>query len=169
MAVLLLLGLGLAACGDDENDGGSGRAADTPARTSDQTETTPPDNTDLSVKPEVTVPAGSPPARLRKRDVVKGKGPAAKSGDMVTMHYVGVSFSTGQQFDASWDSGAPYGPFPLGAGGVIPGWDQGIVGMRQGGRRELVIPPELAYGAQGQGAIGPNETLIFMVDLVKLN
>ena len=84
------------------------------------------------------------------------------------MQYVGVSFSNGEQFDASWDTGAPFGPFQLGTGQVIPGWDKGIVGMRKGGRRKLVIPPELAYGSTGQGPIAPNETLIFVVDLVSI-
>jgi peptidylprolyl isomerase len=80
---------------------------------------------------------------------------------------VGVAFSTGEQFDASWDRGQPL-TFRLGAGRVIKGWDRGIAGMREGGRRKLVIPPELAYGSQGQGPIGPNETLIFVVDLVAI-
>ena len=102
------------------------------------------------------------------RDIVKGKGPKAKAGDTLTMQYVGVAWSNGQQFDASWDAGQPF-PFQLGAGMVIPGWDQGMVGMQKGGRRLLVIPPDLGYGAQGAGdAIGPNETLVFVVDLVEI-
>ncbi len=120
------------------------------------------------MKPVIEKPAGSPPRKLVKEDIVKGKGPAAKKGDSVTMQYVGVSFSNGEQFDASWDTGAPFGPFQLGTGQVIPGWDKGIVGMRKGGRRKLVIPPELAYGSTGQGPIAPNETLIFVVDLVSI-
>ena len=114
-------------------------------------------------------PSGSPPSKLVVEDIVKGKGRAAKKGDKVTMQYVGVAFSTGEEFDASWDTGAPLPPFQLGAGAVIPGWDKGIVGMRVGGRRKLVIPPELAYGTAGPGPpIGPNETLIFVVDLVEV-
>jgi peptidylprolyl isomerase len=97
-----------------------------------------------------------------------GKGKRAKKGDEVTVQYVGVSFSTGQQFDASWDSGQPF-PFTLGAGMVIPGWDRGVAGMREGGRRMLTIPPDLAYGTAGSPpAIGPDETLIFVVDMVEV-
>ena len=155
----------LVACGDDDK----GDSSSTPASDSTPQQTaTQPDLTDTSVKPVVPKPAGSPPRRLEKEDIVKGKGPRAKAGDSVTMHYVGIAFSTGEQFDASWDNGAPFGPFQLGSGQVIAGWDRGIVGMRKGGRRELVIPPELAYGSQGQGPIGPNETLIFVVDLLAI-
>ena len=113
-------------------------------------------------------PTGSPPRKLVTEDIVKGKGRAAKAGDSVTVQYVGVSFSTGEQFDASWDIGQPFN-FPLGAGQVIPGWDKGIAGMRPGGRRVLTIPPELAYGAEGfPPDIAPNETLVFVVDLVSI-
>ena len=161
----LVAALVLVACGDDDK----GDSSSTPASDSTPQQTaTQPDLTDTSVKPVVPKPAGSPPRRLEKEDIVKGKGPRAKAGDSVTMHYVGVAFSTGEQFDASWDNGAPFGPFQLGSGQVIAGWDRGIVGMRKGGRRELVIPPELAYGSQGQGPIGPNETLIFVVDLLAI-
>jgi peptidylprolyl isomerase len=171
---LLVLALGLVACGSDES-GDDSSSADTPALdatvdsgddTGTQTEAANPKDT--SVKPVIDKPAGSPPRHLVKEDIVKGKGPAAKKGDSVTMQYVGVSFSNGEQFDASWDTGAPFGPFQLGTGQVIPGWDKGIVGMRKGGRRKLVIPPELAYGSTGQGPIAPNETLIFVVDLVSI-
>jgi peptidylprolyl isomerase len=161
----LIAAVALVACGDDgEDSSSSAPASDTTA----QQTATEPDLTDTSVKPVVPKPAGSPPRRLEKEDIVKGKGPRAKPGDSVTMHYVGIAFSTGEQFDASWDNGAPFGPFQLGSGQVIEGWDRGIVGMRKGGRRELVIPPELAYGSQGQGPIGPNETLIFVVDLLAI-
>jgi peptidylprolyl isomerase len=119
-------------------------------------------------KPKVPAPKGDPPAELVVRDIVAGKGPEAQAGDTLTMQYVGLSWSTGRQFDASWDRGEPF-PFQLGAGMVIQGWDQGMVGMRKGGRRLLVIPPELGYGAQGAGdAIGPNETLVFAVDLLEI-
>jgi peptidylprolyl isomerase len=161
----LIAALALVACGDDgEDDSPSGPASDT---TTQQTAAQP-DLADTSAKPVVPKPAGSPPRRLEKEDIVKGKGPPAKAGDSVTMQYVGIAFSTGEQFDASWDNGAPFGPFQLGSGQVIEGWDRGIVGMRKGGRRELTIPPELAYGSQGQGPIGPNETLIFVVDLLAI-
>jgi peptidylprolyl isomerase len=122
----------------------------------------------FDTKPTVTVPTGAPPSVLQSSDLITGTGPAVTSSDTVTVQYVGVAWSTGKQFDASWDdgSGAPV-TFPL--SGVIPGWTQGLVGMKVGGRRELVIPPSLAYGAQGQGPVGPNETLIFIVDLHKID
>jgi peptidylprolyl isomerase len=123
---------------------------------------------DTSKKPPIPKPAGTPPASLVKRDIVVGKGPAAKAGDTVSVQYVGVSWSTGKEFDASWNRGQAFS-FPLGAGQVIRGWDEGVAGMRVGGRRELVIPPELAYGPTGSPpAVGPNETLIFVVDLQKI-
>jgi peptidylprolyl isomerase len=160
----------LAACGDDdESSGGSSQAAEPPAET---TETSPSAQRealkDTSSKPEIPRPTGSPPRRIAKEDIVMGKGPAAKPGDVLTVHYAGVSFSTGEEFDASWNSGQPYS-FRLGGGDVIAGWDKGLVGMKKGGRRILTIPPEQAYGAQGSPpAIGPNETLVFVVDLVDL-
>jgi len=122
---------------------------------------------DMGAKPDVPQPTGTPPEELGTDDVVVGEGAAAKPGDHVTVHYVGVSFSNGTQFDSSWDRGAPF-DFPLGAGRVIKGWDFGVTGMREGGRRTLVIPPELGYGARGMGPIAPNETLVFVVDLVKV-
>jgi peptidylprolyl isomerase len=95
-------------------------------------------------------------------------GKPAKAGDQVTVQYVGISFLNGRQFDASWDRGEPF-QFQLGAGSVIPGWDQGVEGMKVGGRRQLVIPPDLAYGPQGSPpTIGPNETLVFVIDLLSV-
>ena len=124
--------------------------------------------TDLEHKPRIAKPTGSTPPTLVIKDLVIGKGRTAASGDTVTVQYVGVSFSNGKQFDASWGKGQPF-TFPLGQGQVIQGWDQGIVGMKIGGRRELVIPPDLGYGATGQeGSILPNETLVFVVDLEKI-
>ena len=117
-------------------------------------------------RPEIEFPEGQPPTALAVTDEIVGDGPEASSGTTVTAHYVGVAFSTGEEFDASWNRGEPL-RFQLGVGQVIPGWDQGISGMRVGGRRRLVIPPALAYGKRGAGGtIGPNETLIFVVDLV---
>lgn len=117
-------------------------------------------------KPEIDFPEGEPPAELQILDEIEGTGPAALAGQTVSAHYVGVAFSSGEEFDASWNRGRPL-DFRLGVGQVIPGWDQGIAGMKVGGRRRLVIPPHLAYGTRGAGgAIGPNETLIFVVDLV---
>jgi peptidylprolyl isomerase len=117
-------------------------------------------------KPEVTIPDGPPPTKLVIEDLVVGTGAEATSGRYVLVHYVGVAWSTKKQFDASWDSGQPL-PFQLGTGGVIPGWDQGVLGMKVGGRRKLTIPPDLAYGAGGYPPdIGPNETLVFVIDLL---
>ena len=120
-------------------------------------------------RPDVDRPEGPPPTELEITDVSVGDGAEAASGDVVSVHYVGVSHSTGQEFDASWNRGEPL-RFPLGAGRVIPGWDQGVAGMRVGGRRKLVIPPQLAYGDRGAGeVIKPGETLVFVVDLVGVN
>ncbi len=117
-------------------------------------------------KPVVTIPNSVPPADLVKKDLKVGEGPEATAGQQVSVHYVGVAWSNGQQFDASWDRNDPF-EFKLGGGQVIGGWDQGVAGMKVGGRRELTIPPHLGYGARGAGgAIGPNETLVFVVDLL---
>lgn len=119
-------------------------------------------------KPEIDFPGGEPPAELEIKDIWEGDGPVAKAGDTVSVHYVGVAFSTGEEFDASWNSGAPL-RFQLGAGRVIAGWDQGVQGMKVGGRRQLVIPAHLAYGDRGAGSrIAPGETLIFVCDLVSV-
>jgi peptidylprolyl isomerase len=121
---------------------------------------------DRPTKPIVTVPAEPAPTELVSIDHVVGEGAEAVAGKMVRVHYVGVSWSSGAQFDASWDRRDPF-EFPLGAGHVIGGWDQGVQGMRVGGRRELRIPPHLGYGSRGAGnVIKPNETLIFVVDLL---
>lgn len=117
-------------------------------------------------KPEVDVPAGPAPTDLQITDLVVGDGAEARRGSNVEVHYVGVAHSNGKQFDASWDRGSTFS-FPLGGGRVIQGWDLGVEGMKIGGRRKLVIPPHLGYGARGAGsAIKPNETLIFVVDLI---
>jgi peptidylprolyl isomerase len=117
-------------------------------------------------KPEVDFPGGEPPTELEISDIWQGDGAVAKAGDTVQVHYVGVAYSTGEEFDASWSRGAPL-EFRLGVGQVIAGWDQGVQGMRVGGRRQLIIPPRLAYGDRGAGgSIGPGETLIFVCDLV---
>jgi peptidylprolyl isomerase len=122
--------------------------------------------TPAATKPEVTVPKGKPPKELVVEDLEKGTGATAEAGRQVTVHYVGVSKLNGRQFDASWDRGEPF-TFQLGAGGVIQGWDEGVEGMKVGGRRMLVIPPDLAYGPDGSPpAIGPNETLVFVIDLL---
>jgi peptidylprolyl isomerase len=119
-------------------------------------------------KPEIEFPGGEPPVDLQITDIWEGDGPVATAGADVQVHYVGVAYSTGEEFDASWNRGAPL-EFRLGTGRVIAGWDQGLQGMKVGGRRQLVIPPGLAYGDRGAGqAIAPGETLIFVCDLVSV-
>jgi peptidylprolyl isomerase len=117
-------------------------------------------------KPEVDFPGGEPPKQLEVTDIWEGDGKVARAGDTVQVHYVGVAYSTGEEFDASWNRGEPL-EFRLGIGQVIAGWDQGVQGMKVGGRRQLVIPPDLAYGNRGAAnVIAPGETLIFVCDLV---
>jgi peptidylprolyl isomerase len=119
-----------------------------------------------TTKPEIDFPEGAAPTDLVIEDLVVGDGAEAKAGDSISAHYVGVAHSTGEEFDASWSRGAPL-DFRLGVGQVIKGWDDGIAGMKVGGRRKLTIPASLAYGDRGAGgAIKPGETLIFVVDLV---
>ena len=119
-------------------------------------------------KPEIDFPDGPPPADLEVTEITEGDGKEASAGNTVSVHYVGVAHSTGEEFDASWNRGAPL-DFRLGIGQVISGWDQGVQGMKVGGRRRLVIPPHLAYGERGAGGvIGPGETLIFVVDLLEV-
>jgi peptidylprolyl isomerase len=119
-------------------------------------------------RPEIDFPGGEPPAELQITDIWEGDGGEAKPGDTVKVHYVGVAYSTGEEFDASWNRGDPL-QFKLGVGQVIVGWDQGVQGMKVGGRRQLIIPPGLAYGDRGAGnSIAPGETLIFVCDLVSI-
>jgi peptidylprolyl isomerase len=124
---------------------------------------------DTNEKPQVDVPTGQTPSyQLEIDDIVEGDGEEARSGQIVEVHYVGVSWSSGEEFDSSWDRGKTF-KFGLGKGDVIPGWDQGVAGMKVGGRRRLTIPPMLAYGKRGvPPVIGPDETLVFVVDLVGL-
>jgi peptidylprolyl isomerase len=120
----------------------------------------------MTDKPEIDFPDGPPPSDLEVTDLTEGSGAEATAGSTVSVHYVGVAHSTGEEFDASYDRGAPL-DFRLGVGQVISGWDQGVQGMKVGGRRKLVIPPHLGYGDRGAGgAIKPGETLIFVVDLL---
>ncbi len=123
-----------------------------------------------NAKPEVEIPSDqSPSDQLELEDIDVGSGEEAVPGRLVEVHYVGVSWRTGNQFDASWDRGDTF-RFQLGSGNVIAGWDQGVAGMRVGGRRRLTIPPSLAYGSRGAGAaIGPDETLVFVVDLISVS
>jgi len=176
IALLAVGALGLGACGEDE--GGDAALepaipANIPTATTGSTSTTGSPfkpasikvSKDTKKKPTITKPSGDPPAELVTKDVVVGKGAAAQTGDNLEMHYLGAHFD-GEQFEASWDSDQPF-TFTLGEGKVIAGWDQGIVGMKAGGRRLLVIPAELAYADVGSGTIKPGETLIFVVDLRK--
>ena len=120
----------------------------------------------MSDKPDVTIPDGAPPSDLEIDDITVGDGPEAAAGQKVDVHYVGVAWSTGEQFDASWDRGQTFS-FGLGGGQVIQGWDKGVAGMKVGGRRKLTIPPAMGYGDRGAGgAIKPGETLVFVVDLL---
>lgn len=117
-------------------------------------------------RPEIDFIDGPPPADLVVTDEKIGEGEQAGHGNTVACHYVGVAHASGEEFDASWNRGEPLS-FRLGSGQVIPGWEQGVMGMRVGGRRKLVIPPHLAYGDRGAGGvIKPGETLVFVVDLV---
>ncbi|MFB8400533.1 FKBP-type peptidyl-prolyl cis-trans isomerase [Streptomyces sp. NPDC055912] len=117
-------------------------------------------------KPLIDVPEGAPPTELTVRDLVVGDGPEAKPGNVVQVHYVGVTFASGKEFDASWDRGQPF-KFAVGGGRVIKGWDRGIRGMRVGGRREIIVPPRLGYGKQSPSPLIPaGSTLVFVVDLL---
>jgi peptidylprolyl isomerase len=163
---LAALALTAAGCGD----GGEKTASytvDAPPSSSAEPASDAPAPAAAKDEPKVRVPAGDPPKQLETRDIKEGTGPAAKKGDAVLMNYVGVAYSTKKKFDSSYD-GDPL-PVTLGEGGVIAGWDEGIPGMKVGGRRELIIPPGKAYGAQGfPPDIGPDETLVFIVDLVEI-
>ena len=157
-------------CGDSGGAEESPATVDEPAPAEQaQTEEAPPEVTgELAKKPKIAKQSGPAPKKLVKKDLIVGKGQTAKSGDSLTMQYVGVLYDNGKQFDASWDSGQAF-EFELGGGMVIPGWDEGIVGMKVGGRRQLTIPPEKAYGDQGQPPdIPPNSTLVFVVDLIDI-
>jgi peptidylprolyl isomerase len=173
LALLAALALALAACGGDDEQAAEPAAsqpppADTQAAAQDQATASGEISKDLKEKPAIPKPQGDPPAELESEDIVKGDGRTARKGDNVTVQYVGVNFSNGQEFDASWNTGQPF-TFTLGTGQVIPGWDEGVQGMKVGGRRKLTIPPDLAYGPQGSPpVIGPNETLVFVIDLQKV-
>jgi peptidylprolyl isomerase len=165
----LLAATALGACGNDD-DGETAATAEGQAETTEEPSPSALREAleDTSSRPVIPKPTGAPPRRLVKEDIVKGKGRPAQRGDTLTVDYVGVAFSSGEEFDASWDRGRPV-KFPLGAGREIEGWDRGLVGMRKGGRRALTIPPELAYGTAGYPpAIAPNETLIYVVDAVAI-
>jgi len=149
LAVIVIV-VAVAGGGDDGEGGGTATA-------------------DPGSRPEVEVPQGDPPTELVVEDLEEGEGREVEAGDAIGVQYVGVLAENGREFDASWQGDSPGQPFEftLGAGEVIPGWDEGVEGMKVGGRRRLVIPPDLAYGPQGQPPdIGPNATLVFVIDLV---
>jgi peptidylprolyl isomerase len=158
-AVCALLAIaGCGSSGDSSSSTGSTSESSTPAKSEG--------STNLNKKPKVEVPSGPAPKKLTENEIVEGDGAEAKSGDEVTVQYVGVGYESGEEFDSSWSRSEPFS-FMLGAGQVIPGWDQGVAGMKVGGRRELIIPSGLAYGPTGSPpVIGPNETLIFVIDLL---
>ncbi len=190
LAVLSASALGLAGCSSSPSTSPSSTsttsttgvtASTTPSTTGTTTSTTSPSSTTAvapvqvpspagtsGTKPTLTVPPGAPPTQLESTDLIVGSGPVAKPGDNVTVQYVLATYSTRKVIQASWDS-QPF-TFVLGQGQVIQGWDQGVVGMQAGGRRELIIPPSLGYGPVARGAgIAANDTLVFMVDLLKIN
>lgn len=162
--LLLIIGaclaLLVAGCGSDSSTTSSSTAGSTEeASAPKESEAT------KKTKPKVSVPDGAPPKQLVTNDLEEGSGAEAKAGDEITVQYVGVNYKTGKEFDSSWSRNEPF-TFTLGEGLVIPGWENGFEGMKVGGRRELVIPPELGYGSTGSPpAIPPNETLVFVVDL----
>jgi peptidylprolyl isomerase len=126
------------------------------------------DNSDLATKPVIEAGEGDPPTEVVTEDIVEGEGPGAKEGDTLTVQYVGALFETAEEFDASWDRGEPF-DVTLGQGQVIQGWEQGLIGMKAGGRREIIIPSELGYGSTGSPpTIPPDAALIFIVDLEKI-
>jgi FKBP-type peptidyl-prolyl cis-trans isomerase len=179
-ACFALLGAaGLTACGSSKAPGvqlapsaGATEASVTAAPTTSTstaatpTATTPKPPSPLSKKPAVAVPSGPAPKTLVVKDLITGTGPQAKPGSNITVNYVGVLYKGGKEFDSSWKRNQTF-PFTLGRGSVIPGWDKGLVGMKVGGRRELIIPADLAYGKSGSPpTIPPNAALVFVVDLL---
>jgi peptidylprolyl isomerase len=170
VALCIALAIAVAGCGGgSDSSTGSGESTESVASTSSteaSKESTESTKAGEKTKPTVTVPKGISPNNFATKEVEEGTGATAKSGDEVTVQYVGVGYDSEEEFDSSWSRNEPLS-FTLGAGKVIKGWEQGIEGMKVGGRRELLIPGNLAYGAEGSPPkIGPNETLIFMIDLL---
>jgi len=165
------LALAVAGCGGGDDSSNSSAESSASSESSTGSSTSSDESGEGAVvgktKPKVTVPKGAPPKELEIKEIEEGSGAEAKAGDEVSVQYAGVGYESGKEFDSSWSRNAEPFTFGLGAGQVIPGWDQGVEGMKVGGRRELIIPPELAYGEAGSPpAIGPNETLIFVIDLL---
>jgi peptidylprolyl isomerase len=180
-AALAVLALGAAGCGSNTKPSAADKYA---AQAEQQAKTQPkpqaptapvaqkvqpgPGEGDINTKPKIPPQTGNPPTKLVAQDLIVGTGPEAKDGDQVSVQYVGVLFKGGKEFDSSWKRNQPF-DFTIGGGQVIQGWDQGVVGMKVGGRRRLIIPADLAYGAQGQPGIPANSPLVFDVDLKKIN
>lgn len=173
-AALLIAGCGSSSSSSTitvgaENSGDNAliKATETSAKKTESTATAKtPTSGALSKEPKVTPPSGPAPSKLEIKDLITGTGAEAKAGETVTVNYVGVLYKGGKEFDASWKRNEPFS-FALGKGQVIAGWDQGVVGMKVGGRRELIIPSELAYKAKGSPpTIPPNAPLVFVIDLL---
>jgi peptidylprolyl isomerase len=165
--LFLTLGVVLAACGSSAAPGVV--TAPSAGATGTTVAATPKPPPALAKEPTVTVPSTPAPTKLVSKDLVTGTGQVAKAGDTVVVNYVGALYKTGKTFDSSWQRNTPF-TAPLTSGSVIPGWVAGVPGMRVGGRRELIIPPSLGYGAKGSPPTIPaNATLIFIIDLLKIN
>jgi peptidylprolyl isomerase len=182
LVLVLVVALFAAGCGDSKDESLADKSAakaeqeaknqkpiPEPEPISSPTVQPTPGEADINTKPKVPKGSGSPPTALKAETLIEGSGPAIKNGQQATVNYVGVLFKDGKEFDSSWGKGKQPFQFALGGGQVIPGWDQGVLGMKVGERRRLTIPAELAYGAQGSPPkIGPNEALIFDIDLKKI-
>ena len=161
----------IAGCGGSSSNSSIGvgvenKSDEALAKSTETAAATTPTSGPLATEPKVTPPSGAAPTKLVSKDLIVGTGKEAKAGDQVTVNYVGVLYKGGKEFDASWKRKEPF-QFTLGQGAVIKGWDQGVVGMKVGGRRELVIPSELAYGKTGSPpAIPANAPLVFVIDLL---
>jgi FKBP-type peptidyl-prolyl cis-trans isomerase len=165
-SLLALLAAGVAACGSKAP---GVQLAPSSGATQASVPTTPKPPPALSSKPAVSVPNGRAPNRLVTKDLVVGTGQSAQAGRSITVNYVGVLYKTRKEFDSSWKRNQPF-TTTLSSGSVIPGWVKGIAGMKVGGRRELVIPPNLGYGKAGNPpTIPPNSTLVFVVDLLSVS
>jgi peptidylprolyl isomerase len=162
LILMLCAGLSIAGCGDDSSDDPTaGGDTNTPS------ESSAPEDVVERGKPKVVPPQGPPPKKLVTKTLIPGSGREAEAGNLIKVNYLGVGYESGKEFDSSWSRNEPF-TFPLGAGEVIKGWDQGLEGMKVGERRELIIPPSLAYGSEGAGTIAPNATLVFVIDLLEV-
>ena len=163
LIIAVCAGLGIAGCGGSSNGSSSSSGSTSSAESTSASS----ESTSKLTKPKVVPPKGPAPKNLVKKDLIVGTGAEAKTGDKVTVQYVGVGYVSGTEFDSSWSRKEPF-TFTLGAGEVIRGWDQGVVGMKVGGRRELITPPQDAYGSTGTEVIAPGATLVFVIDLLSV-